>query len=85
MMIATIQFSVLKHTLRFSFAYGRFSYGGRPKTIQLNEESMLSPVAYGLLLATTILAVVILILAFEKFWIKIKDNLAGSKEYQRII
>ena len=56
--------------------------GRPPQNLEDNEEPMLSPVAYGLLLATTILAVVVLILVFEKFWIKIKGTMVGSKEYQ---
>ena len=37
------------------------------------EEAMFNPLTYGFLLTSMVLGIVILILAFEKFWIKRKS------------
>ena len=61
-------------TWGFSFASGRCCYTDRPTTLYA-EVAMLNPLTYGLLLTITVLGIVILILTFEKFWIKRKSPL----------
>lgn len=61
---------------------GRFSERGRPKTILIKEAHMFSPVAYGLILTTTVLTIIIVILAVEKIWLMKKSPMAGSEKYR---
>ena len=61
---------------------GRFSERGRPKSILIKEAHMFSPVAYGLFLTTTVLAIIIVILAVEKIWLIKKSHVAGPEKYR---
>jgi hypothetical protein len=64
------------------FRMGRFSERGRPKTISIKEVHMFNPVAYGLFLTTTVLTIIIVILAVEKIWLMKKNHMAGTEKYR---
>jgi|GEM_PF-1614134 len=42
---------------------------------------MFNPVVYGLILTTTVLTIIIVILAVEKIWLMKKTHIAGSEKY----
>jgi len=43
---------------------------------------MFNPVVYGLFLITTVLTLLIVILAVEKVWLMKKNHMAGSEKYR---
>lgn len=64
------------------FRMGRLSERGRPKTISIKEVHMFNPVTYGLLLATSVLTIIIVILAVERIWLMKKNHMADSEKYR---
>ena len=64
------------------FRMGRFSERGRPQTLSIKKVPMFNPIAYGLFLTTTVLAIIIVILAVEKIWLMKKSHIAGSEKYR---
>jgi hypothetical protein len=66
------------------FRIGRFSERGRPQSLSMKEVHMFNPVAYGLFLTTTVLTIIIVILAVEKIWLMMmkKNHMAGSEKYR---
>ena len=61
----------------------RAALGPRPPKLshQDGNEMMFDPASFALLLTLSVLAVVLGILAFERFWLLRKNSETGAKEY----
>jgi hypothetical protein len=64
------------------FRMGRFSERGRPKSLSIKGVHMFNPVTYGFFLTTTVVTIIVAILAAEKIWLMKKNNMPGSEKYR---
>lgn len=66
--------SVPEHTERFSFASGRLRLEAAHLSYLIGTLMLLDPVSFALFLTLSVLAVVFVILAFERFWLMRKNS-----------
>lgn len=59
---------------------GRFPWGNRPSPGP-GKGNPMNPIAYGILLTLTVLAVVVLILAIERLWLRITRRPMAPDRY----